>query len=156
MSSEAKLQDTATMPVAGKPPSVVSVKWDGDHRFDAGVAAGGPTIRIDASRKTGPSPVDVLLTALGSCAAIDVIEILAKRRTPVEALEVTVVGERAAATPSRVTKATLTFTVISATAEREHAERAIELSVNKDCSVRDSLDPNMPLEWKLILNGSEK
>lgn len=152
--SEETLQNTPTMPVVGKPPSVVTIKWDGDHRFDAGLAAGGPTIRIDASRKTGPSPVDTLLTALGSCSAIDVIEILAKRRTPVEALEVSVVGERAAAIPARVSKAILTFNMISATAEREHAERAIELSVNKYCSVRDSLDPNMPVEWKLILNGA--
>ena len=153
MSGEEKLPNTTELAVVGKAPSVVTVKWDGDHRFDAGVAAGGPTIRIDASRKTGPSPVDILLTALGSCSAIDVIEILAKRRTPVEALEVTVVGERAPAVPSRVSKAILTFTMISATAERDHAERAIELSITKYCSVRDSLDPNMPVEWKLILNG---
>ena len=156
MSGDEKLPNTTTMPAVGKPPSVVTIKWDGEHRFDAGLAAGGPTIRIDASRKTGPSPVDVLLTALGSCSAIDVIEILAKRRTPVEALEVTVVGERAVAIPSRVSKAILTFNMISTTAAREHAERAIDLSVNKYCSVRDSLDPNMPIEWKLILNGSEK
>lgn len=156
MSGDEQVKNATATPVVGKPPSVVKLTWDGDHRFDAGSAAGGPTIRIDASRKTGPSPVDTLLTALGSCSAIDVIEILAKRRTPVEALEVSVVGERAARIPSSISKATLTFNMISASADREHAERAIELSVNKYCSVRDSLDPNMPVEWKLILNGAEK
>jgi putative redox protein len=35
-----------------------------------------------------------------------------------------------------------------------HAERAIELAVTKYCSVRDSLDPNMPVTWSLELNGS--
>jgi putative redox protein len=153
MSDELKLQDTTTMPVVGKPPSVVKLKWDGDHRFDAGSAAGGPTIRIDASRKTGPGPVDVLLLALGSCTAIDVIEILAKRRTPIDSLDIEVVGERAPCIPSSVSKATLTYHITSATADREHAERAIELSITKYCSVRDSLDPNMPVEWRLVLNG---
>jgi putative redox protein len=37
--------------------------------------------------------------------------------------------------------------------DRLHAERAIDLSVTKYCSVRDSLDPNLPIEWKLVLNG---
>jgi putative redox protein len=36
--------------------------------------------------------------------------------------------------------------------EREQAERAIELAVNKYCSVRDSLDPSIPIEWTLLLN----
>lgn len=141
------------MPVAGKPPAVVNVSWQGEHRFDAGSAAGGPTIRIDASRKTGPSPVDVLLTALGSCTAVDVVDILAKRRTPVESLEVTVTGERAAAVPARITRATLVYTITGAEVDRVHAERAIELAITKYCSVRDSLDKDMPVEWQLVLNG---
>jgi putative redox protein len=37
--------------------------------------------------------------------------------------------------------------------ERVHAERAIDLSVSKYCSVRNSLDPEMPIEWVLELNG---
>jgi putative redox protein len=40
--------------------------------------------------------------------------------------------------------------------EREQAERAIDLSINKYCSVRDSLDPNLPIEWALALNDSPK
>jgi putative redox protein len=28
------------------------------------------------------------------------------------------------------------------------------LAVTKYCSVRDSLDPNMPITWRLELNGS--
>jgi len=32
-----------------------------------------------------------------------------------------------------------------------NAERSIELAVTKYCSVRDTLDPNMPVEWTLAL-----
>ena len=146
-----KLQDTATMPAA-KPPSRVHVSWDGDHRFDTGRARGGPTSRIDASGKTGPGPVDMLLSALASCTAIDVIDILAKRKTPVSALTVDVVGDRASGIPARVVKIHLTYTMVS-DVDRCHAERAIDLSVTKYCSVRDSLDPNLPVSWSLVLNG---
>jgi putative redox protein len=96
--------------------------------------------------------VDVVLTGLASCSSIDVVGILAKRRTPVKSLEVDVVGERANdRVPRRFVRIVLTFRIAGAGIEREQAERAIELAVNKYCSVRDSLDPNIPVEWKLEL-----
>lgn len=132
--------------------NTLEVKWDGDHRFDAG-RPDGPTIRIDASAKTGPSPVDALLTALGTCTAVDVVDILAKRRTPAATLNVNVRAARADATPKRVIGVLLTYTITGEGIDRSQAERAIELSVTKYCSVRDSLDPNLPVRWKLVLNG---
>ena len=113
----------------------------------------GPAVRIDASAKTGPSPVDALLMALGTCTSVDVVEILAKRRTPAASLTVDVRAARADATPKRVIGVLLTYTITGADIERSQAERAIELSVTKYCSVRDSLDPNLPVRWKLVLNG---
>jgi putative redox protein len=134
-----------------RPPSRVVVNWAGDHRFDAGRASGGPTIRIDT--EAGPGPVDTLLSALASCTAVDVVDILAKRRTPIEALSIEVVAERFDGIPRRVTHVRLVYRILGKTIERAHAERAIELAVTKYCSVRDSLDPNIPVEWALELNG---
>ncbi len=147
-----KLQDTATMP-APKPPSRVHVSWVGEHRFDVGRVGGGAISRIDSSGKTGPGPVDMLLSALATCTSIDIVEILAKRKTPINALSVDVIGERANGIPARVTKIHLMYKIVG-DVDRLHTERAIDLSVNKYCSVRDSLDPNLPIEWKLELNGS--
>lgn len=130
----------------------VHLVWDGDHRFDAG-RPGGVTHRIDASAATGPSPVDTLLNALASCTAVDVVDILAKRRTPVRSLEVDVEGARAATTPARLVGILLTYRIAGEGIERVHAERAIELAVTKYCSVRDSLDPNLPVRWALELRG---
>lgn len=152
--SELKLQFTTSMPVIGKPPARVHVSWVGEHRFDGARTAGGPSIRMDSTGVTGPSPVDTLLCALAGCTGVDVVDILAKRRTPVHALSIDVVGERHAGSPSRVTKILLDFKVVGAEIERVHAERAIELAITKYCSVRDSLDPNMPIEWTLELNGA--
>jgi putative redox protein len=130
----------------------VEVAWQGDHLFDAG-RPGGPQVRIDSTAQTGPSPVDALLIALGTCTAIDVVDILAKRRTPVASLSVDVRAARADATPRRVIGVLLTYAITGDGIERIHADRAIELAVTKYCSVRDSIDPNMPVRWALVLNG---
>ncbi|WP_309672587.1 OsmC family protein [Gemmatimonas sp.] len=152
--SEEQLKDTTAMPVAGKPPANVQVTWSGDHVFEGVRSSGGPAITMDSSGKQGPSPVDTLLCALAGCTGVDLVDILTKRRTPMSALSVDVVGERFSGTPSRITKIHLVYHIIGAGVERVHAERAIELAVTKYCSVRDSLDPNLPITWALELNGS--
>jgi putative redox protein len=138
-----------------RPPNQVVLNWAGEHRFDAGRKTGGPTIRIDADAQTGPGPVDALLIALGSCTAVDVVDILAKRRTPVESMSVEVIGDRheGGFAPRRLEHARIVYRIRGAGIERVHAERAIELAVTKYCSVRDSLDPKIPVEWALELNG---
>ncbi|MES3035724.1 MAG: OsmC family protein [Gemmatimonadota bacterium] len=141
-----------TSPTAPKPPSIIQLTWDGERRFDAG-RPGGPTMRIDGDAKTGPSPVDALISALASCTAVDVVDILAKRRTPLSALSVEAVGQRAETIPRRVTAVTMTYHLSGDNIDRVHAERAIGLAIGKYCSVRDSLDPAMPVHYRAVING---
>jgi putative redox protein len=129
----------------------VVVRWDGDHRFDGMRMGSEKSIRMDADAVTGPGPVDTLLCALAACTGVDVVDILEKRRTPVQGLSIEVRGDRANATPARLTRIHITFKLRGAGIERVHAERAIELAVTKYCSVRDSLDAAMPVEWTLEL-----
>jgi putative redox protein len=138
-----------------RPPNRVRATWAGEHRFDAG-RPDGPTVRIDASGQTGPGPVDALLIACATCTAVDVVDILAKRRTPVESLTVDVVGHRFDGVPRRLVHVQLEYTITGAGIDRANAERAIELAVDKYCSVRDSLDPKIPVEWGLVLNGEAR
>src|SRR5690606_38980215 len=124
-------------------------------RFDVG-REGGPAIRLDSDAETGPSPVDGLLASLAACVSTDVVDILAKRRTPVEELTVNATGERAAAIPARITHVSLTVRIRGAGVERIHAERAVDLAVNKYCSVKNTLDPAMPVEWRVELEGGRE
>jgi len=140
-----------TAPVPRR-PSHVQVAWAGDHRFDAG-RPGGLTLRLDGSGATGQSPVDGLLSALAACTGIDVVDILAKRRTPVASLDIAVTGQRFAGTPGRLTHMQLDYTITGVGIERVHAERAIELAITKYCSVRDSLSREIGIAWGLVLNG---
>jgi putative redox protein len=132
----------------GKPPSHIVATWAGDQQFDAG-RPHGPTFRVDGRAETAQSPVDALLSAFAACAAIDVVEILAKRRTPLESLEIAATGERSPGVPARFTRIMLHFRMRGAGIERQHAERAVELSITKYCSVRGTLDPAMPVEWSV-------
>ena len=136
--------------MSGTIPAEVNVVWTGDGQFDGG-RLGGPTIHLDSSAKTGPSMVDTLLCALASCVSVDVVDILAKRRTPVSSLSVNVKAERVDSIPRRLARATLNFTIAGAGIERAHAERAIDLAVTKYCSVRDSLREDIPVDWTLSL-----
>ena len=130
-----------------KPPNRIVAVWKGEQEFDVS-RPGGPAVRIDGHGKTGTGPVDTMLGALAACSAIDVVSILKKQRTPVSSLEVEVIGQRAVATPAPVTHALLRFTIAGEGIEREQALKAIALSVTKYCSVRDSLDPAIPVEWE--------
>jgi putative redox protein len=125
--------------------------WTEGEAFDVG-QPGQPTVRIDGMRKSGPGPVDMLLSALATCSAIDIVSILAKRRTPLTSLDIDVRGERAQAVPAKLTSIAIIYRINGEGVDRESAEMAIELALNKYCSVRDSLDPAIPIEWTLMLN----
>ena len=131
-------------------PSLIHVEWVGGHRFDAG-RPNGPTARIDGEGETGQSPPETLLSALATCVSYDVIDILAKQRTPLESLEIDVVGERVDTIPRRYKHITLNFRIGGKGIEKEQALRAIELSATKYCSVRDSLRNDIKLEWTVEL-----
>ncbi len=133
-------------------PSRVLVDWKGNHTFDAG-REDRPQVRLDGDGVAGPTPPDALLIALASCVSVDIVDILAKRRTPLENYSVEVLGERVDSIPRRFKHITLNVSMTGEGIERSHAERAIDLSVNKYCSVRDSLDPDIPVVWNLQLNG---
>jgi putative redox protein len=94
-----------------------------------------------------------VVVALASCTAIDVVDILEKRRTPPDSLSLSVRFSRAEHPPRRITQAHLTYTVATAS-ERPHVERAIQLSFDRYCSVAHSLAPDTELTWDLVLTAA--
>ena len=130
----------------------IEVTWAGEHRFDTG-RPGGPTARLDGEGVTGQSPVDALLSALAACSAVDVVDILAKRRTPVERMRVEARGERREEIPRRFTHVELRYVVDGAGIDASHVERAIALSHEKYCSVAATLDPELDISTVAVVNG---
>lgn len=142
------------MPEGVRSEYPIDVAWEGGKRYRGG-RPGGATIVVDGDREVAPSPVESVLVGLGACSSIDVVEILAKRRTPVTSLQVRVDFSRAATPPRRLTDIELHFTVATAS-ERSHVERAIELSMEKYCSIAASLAPDTRLSWSLEVQPAEE
>jgi putative redox protein len=91
----------------------------------------------------------MLLAAIAACAATDVVEIMRKQRTPLDALKVRVEATRISEIPRRLAAAVLHFTLQGTGITPEKAARAVELSVTKYCSVRSSLIADAPVTWTI-------
>ena len=156
MTDQATTDVSPAVPAAGKPPARVVVQWKGEGTmaFEGRKAKGGPTITVDNTGKAEPGPVDTLLIALAACTTEDVLTILDKRRTPAKRLAIEVEGKRANAVPARLTHVHLKYVVDGDGIDRANTLRAIELAVTKYCSVRDSLDKSIEVDWSLVLNGA--
>ena len=94
----------------------------------------------------------MLLAAIATCASIDVVTILQKQRTPVEALHVRIEAHRVEQIPRRLASAVLHFTITAPGATPQNVARAVELSITKYCSVRSSLISDAPVTWTIELN----
>ncbi|HEX7938995.1 MAG TPA: OsmC family protein [Gemmatimonadaceae bacterium] len=141
----------APRPSTGNPIARSHAVWKSGQLFETGV--GTRTHLIDGQSKQAPSPVETLLGAVGTCAASDVVDILAKQRTPAETLVVDVMAIRRADFPRRVETLEVTFTITGKGIERPQAERAIDLSIQKYCTVAASLAGDIDMSSVLVLNG---
>jgi putative redox protein len=137
-----------------RPPNVIRATWAGEHRFDT-ERPGGIPMRLDGSAQTGQTPPDALLSALAACSGIDVVDILGKRRTPVEKLSIEVEGERRSEVPRRFVRLSVIYHVDGAGIERLHAERAVQLAFDKYCSVAATFAPDITVETTVVLNGEK-
>jgi putative redox protein len=131
----------------------IDVHWVGGHSFEAG-RPDGPRLRIDGDGQSASSPFDALLAAIATCASVDVVTILEKQRTPVQALKVRVAANRVESTPRRLASAVLHFRVAAPGTTIEKANRAVELSVTKYCSVRSSLIADASVTWTVALEAT--
>lgn len=132
--------------------TAIEVQWLEGQTFEAGRPQ-GPKVRLDGDAHSAPSPFDMLLAAIASCAAVDVVSILAKQRTPVHALGVRVEARRVDSTPRRLASAVLHFRITAPGTTAEKATRAVELSVSKYCSVRSSVIADAPVRWTVELDS---
>ena len=131
----------------------IVVAWTRGAEFDAS-RENGPRMHLDGDAAHGLSPVDTLLASLASCAATDVVTILEKQRTPPRKLEVRVEATRVTSIPRRLASVVLHFTIAGHGIARAKAERAVELAVTRYCSVRSSLDKDIPVTWTIDVDAA--
>jgi putative redox protein len=89
----------------------------------------------DQQDSAGVKPSDLLLLGLASCASVDVVDILTKKRQPPERMEVRVKGDQEETPPWTFRKIHMHFEFHGALLQGVAVEQAIRLSVEKYCSV---------------------
>ena len=120
--------------------------------FDSTAETSGATVTLDGKADIGGEgrgmrPTELFLSGLGGCAGIDVAHILRRQKEPLEGLTIEVTGERTTEPPHRFTSIHLRF-VATGDVHDGKLERAVRLSVEKYCTVRNTLDPDMPVTWE--------
>lgn len=110
----------------------------------------GHGIVVDAAadvggRDLGMRPMEMLLSSLGSCSAIDVAMILRRMRQPLADLSVEIEGERAAEPPKVFTAIHLHYRVVGKGLDPAKVQRAIDLSADKYCSASIMLAKTVPM-----------
>jgi putative redox protein len=133
-------------------PKRVTLTWRHGLAFSGGADGKAPII-IDADGTAGPAPMETLLLALAGCTGGDVVSLLEKMRFPVQALTVEVRGERREQHPKRYTSIALTYRIKAPGVPEERARHAIDLSLERYCSVTHSLSPDIARRYELVLEG---
>jgi len=94
---------------------------------------------------TGFRPMETVLVAVGTCMAIDIMQILLKQRQGVNDFEMTVEGDRKTGGTSSPFTAVNMHLLIAGKVEEHKLQKAIDLSKDKYCSVYHSLHPDINL-----------
>ena len=119
-----------------------TIHYAGDDLFVAITPSGhAQTLDTRHERSAAATPMELLLLALGSCTAVDVISILHKKRERVTDYRVEVRGARRAEHPRKFTRFDVRHIVRGRGVSEKAVAQAIELSETKYCSVAATLSP---------------
>ncbi len=135
----------------------INIKRLDDDYHMAAINEAGNTIFMDGAPEIGGHglgmrPMQLLLTAVGGCSAIDVILILKKQKQLITSFEVEVDGENEKVADHKIWKNIKLHFKINGKVEEKKALRAVQLSVDKYCSVSKILEPTANITYKVTVN----
>jgi putative redox protein len=133
-----------------------TVKWVEKEQFLATLPS-GHAVPIDSNREhnSAPGPMELMLAALGSCSATDIVLILAKKRQKLESLEIVIEGERAADPPTVWKKLGMVYR-LRGKLEEKAVKDAINLSLEKYCGAAATLRKTADLTFRYEILPGEK
>jgi putative redox protein len=116
-----------------------AVKGDSGHWVTMDVA------ETEGGMNAGSRPKELVLFALAGCTGVDVVNILKKKRVPLQGFEMFVTGEEAAEHPRAFTEIHVEYVFRGEGINPADVECAIELSTTKYCSVSAMLQTSVKL-----------
>jgi putative redox protein len=126
-----------------------SASWTKDQQFDL-LTESGHHVTSDTSstHEAGPTPMELVLSALCGCTAVDVVSILQKKREPFAGLTVSAIAEQAAEPPRVFTRIVLKYQV-RGNVSKNGMERAVSLSKDKYCSISKMLEKSAEIVFEI-------
>ena len=114
------------------------ISWNGEARFVA-EAESHHTVLMDGppehgGKNSGPRPMEMMLMAIGGCAAFDVVHILKKGHQSIASCDAQVEAVRSEEVPAVFTKIHLHFQVSGDNIKENIVRNAVKLSAEKYCS----------------------
>jgi putative redox protein len=118
------------------------------NEFFIGTSPSGHAQVVDGKgeRKSAATPMELLLIAVGACTAVDVVEILKKKRQVVTDYKIDVTGERRDEYPRAFTKIHVHHMVYGQNVSEQAVAAAVKLSDEKYCSVAATVRPTAQIE----------
>jgi putative redox protein len=135
--------------------STATVQWLSGKRFVGIDSTNHSVVLSSADEGVGVKPSDMLLIALATCCAVDVVDILAKKRMPIASMEITTTGEQDADPPWTFRKIHLKCRLSGAGLTEKAVEQAVQLAEEKYCSVAATLRATVEIttEFQIIREG---
>jgi len=117
----------------------------------------GRTIGLDSSTQMNEAftPMELFLTALAGCTAMDVHWIMDKQRLKVDKFEVSARGVRRDEDPRYYEKVELEYTIAGPNITKDAVERAIRLSQQKYCSAMAMLNNSVKVQTTYKITGTD-
>ena len=112
-----------------------TVKWIAGKQFVGIDSTRHSVVLSTPDEGIGVKPSELLLIAVSACSAVDVVEILTKKRMPLTLLEISASGEQDQDPPWTFRKIHLHYTISGKNLTEKAVEQAIQLSEEKYCSV---------------------
>jgi putative redox protein len=125
-----------------------TLAWRGGMRFETD-APGGTTLLLDGKAIAGVSPVMALLLAAAACSGSDIVMILEKMRIELSEFSIEASGVRREEEPRRFVSMHMHFRLRGNGVDEAKARRAVELSLEKYCSVVASLAEDLPVTYDI-------
>jgi len=125
--------------------ATATVRWVTGKQFVGTDSTHHSVVLSPADVGIGMKPSELLLVALGSCTAVDVVEILAKKRTTLTSLEIQITGEQDIDPPWTFRSFHIQYLLKGRGLTEKAVAQAIQLSDEKYCSVAATVRATAPI-----------
>ena len=131
----------------------VFMSYVDDEKFEV-INRSGNKLLIDMyaqDKKQHLSPMELLLSAVTTCAAVEIVSMIKKRRRDFKDIKAEASGVRAETTPNYYKSIAIKYIIYSSDLTDKEADRFISLALEKYCSVGSSIRGDTKINHSFVI-----